>query len=153
MTDWSGSTFQIAYAPLLTTVGAGWTLGEFLPPQQQSSRTTSPLVTHDVETPIPGGPSFVIAEFQRLVSEWRDATQFQSSLALSTRHSAYQAIVHLGAEIVPALLRELKREPGPWFVALREITGVDPVDPVHRGNMQAMAAAWLKWGRDNGLIT
>jgi len=160
VTDWSGSTLPITYVPMLTAVGAGWTLGEFLPPQQQSTRTAVQPTIREVETQIPGGPSLdivnrealLIEQFRRLAAEWRDATQFQSSLARSTNHPAYQAIIELGAEIIPVLLHELRRQPEPWFVALREITGVDPVAPTQRGNMQAMAAAWLRWGRDNGLI-
>lgn len=56
MTDWSGSTIPMTYAPLLTAVGAGWTLGEFLPPQQQSTPPAAQPTTRDVETPTPGGP-------------------------------------------------------------------------------------------------
>jgi hypothetical protein len=67
-------------------------------------------------------------------------------------HPAYRAIVSLGDEAVPLLLEELQRQPEPWFAALREMTGEDPVLPAHRGKMQAMANAWIQWGRARGLI-
>jgi hypothetical protein len=92
------------------------------------------------------------ATFRSLAQEWRDATKFQSLLKNSTSHPTYRAIVHLGDEIVPLLLQELERRPEPWFAALREITGADPVTPAERGKMQAMADAWLRWGRGRGLI-
>lgn len=90
--------------------------------------------------------------FRALAKQWRDATRFQSVVAQSTSHPAYRAIVQLGEEVVPLLLRELRQQPEPWFVALREITGVDPVRPEYRGDMRAIANAWLRWGHDSGLI-
>lgn len=87
-----------------------------------------------------------------LAKEWREATRFQSSLTHITEHPTYRAIVQLGEEVVPVLLRELQRRPEPWFAALREITGADPVRPEQRGDMRAMAEAWLGWGRAHGFI-
>lgn len=95
----------------------------------------------------------VIAEaFRSLSEEWRQATRFQSSVRHITNHLAYRAIVQLGEEVLPLILRELRRRPEPWFAALREITGADPVRPEHRGNMRAIAETWLRWGRDHGFI-
>ena len=90
--------------------------------------------------------------FHALAEEWRSATRFQSSLTQVTGHDAYRSIIGLGDEIVPVLLRELCRQPEPWFAALREITGAEPVLPHQRGDMRAMADAWLRWGRQQGLI-
>lgn len=94
----------------------------------------------------------LIEVFHQLATEWRAATRFQSSLVQAANHPAYRAIVQLGTEVVPVLLRELQRQPQPWFLALRELTGADPVGPRHRGNVRAIADAWLHWGRDRGLI-
>lgn len=94
----------------------------------------------------------IVAEaFRELADEWRRATRFQSSLDRITNHPAYRAVVDLGQDVVPAILRELKSRPEPWFAALREIAQSDPVRPEDRGNMHAMADAWLRWGRDHGL--
>jgi hypothetical protein len=90
--------------------------------------------------------------FRTLADEWRHATRFYSSLEQITEHPAYRAIVELGEEIVPLLLRELRRHPEPWFAALREITGANPVETDQRGDMRAMAEAWLRWGRQHGVI-
>jgi hypothetical protein len=67
-------------------------------------------------------------------------------------HPAYRAIIDLGWQVVPLLLRDLEREPVHWFEALRAITGEDPVPPESWGNVSTMAATWLAWGRDRGLI-
>ena len=48
------------------------------------------------------------------------------------------------------LLRELEKEPDHWFVALRTITGADPVAPEDAGRMDRMSAAWVRWGKEHG---
>jgi hypothetical protein len=65
-------------------------------------------------------------------------------------HPAYQQIIGIGPAAVPLLLRELERDVDHWFWALKAITGVDPVPPASRGKVREMAAAWLRWGRDQG---
>lgn len=91
--------------------------------------------------------------FRALAETWRDDTRFESSLMQSISHPAYRSIVQLGEDVVPVLLRELQQQhPEPWFLALREITGIDPVTPNARGNMRAIINAWLHWGRARGLL-
>jgi hypothetical protein len=90
--------------------------------------------------------------FESLAEQWQTATRFDSSLARATAHPCYRAIVELGDEIVPVLLEQLQRGPEAWFTALREITGEDPVEPKQRGDMRAMARAWINWGRSRGII-
>jgi hypothetical protein len=67
-------------------------------------------------------------------------------------HPAYQEIITMGQEVVPLLLRDLEQEPDHWFAALRAITGAHPVPPEDRGDLHKMAAAWLRWGKDNGYL-
>lgn len=90
--------------------------------------------------------------FRKLADEWRSATAFDSSPDRITRHEAYRAIVDLGEEVAPLILRDLKRRPELWFAALRELLNVDPVRPEQRGNVRAMADAWLEWGQNHGLL-
>jgi hypothetical protein len=96
----------------------------------------------------------VAEEFHTLAEQWREETRFESSLAAITEHPAYRAIVALGDEVVPLLLRQLRRRGDPefWFTALREITGADPVRADQWGNVRAMSEDWLRWGRDNHLL-
>jgi hypothetical protein len=69
-----------------------------------------------------------------------------------TAHPAYQEIVAMGQEVVPLLLRDLEQEPDHWFAALGAITGAQPVPPEDRGDIEKMAAAWLRWGKDHGYL-
>jgi hypothetical protein len=62
-----------------------------------------------------------------------------------TSHPAYQAIIALGWPVVPVLLRDLEREPVPWFEALEAITGENLVPPELWGKTRQMAAAWVAW--------
>ena len=67
------------------------------------------------------------------------------------RHPAYEEIIGLGVAVVPLILLELEREPDHWFIALKRLTGADPVTAEHRGDLRAMARDWTDWGKANNL--
>lgn len=91
-------------------------------------------------------------EFRALSRQWREACGLLSSTSAMIAHPAYQEIIELGQSVVPLLLRELEQEPVHWFEALKAITGDDPVSPSDWGDIPAMTAAWLAWGRSHQLI-
>lgn len=88
--------------------------------------------------------------FHDLVATWKRERGPHSSSARLAEHPAYRAIIAMGPEVVPWLLRELEREPDHWFRALYALTGVNPVPPESRGRIREMAEAWLRWGRQQG---
>jgi hypothetical protein len=90
--------------------------------------------------------------FATLAEHWKTETALLSSTTAIVSHSAYRAIIDLGPLAVPLLLRDLEREPVHWFEALQAITGENPVPREHGGNSRALAADWLTWGRQRGLI-
>ena len=90
------------------------------------------------------------SRFEQLSRQWRAATGHLSSADAMAMHPAYKEIVGMGVNVVPLILADLEREPDHWFYALRMITGASPVPAEDRGDMQKMAAAWVKWGRKNG---
>ena len=94
----------------------------------------------------------VAEQFRALAEEWKSATALLSSSTALAAHPAYRAIIALGPSAMPLMLRELEQEPVHWFEALQAISGEDPVPPEHWGNIPAMAADWLAWGRQQGLI-
>jgi hypothetical protein len=89
-------------------------------------------------------------EFDRLASAWRADTRAVSSLTQMVNHPAYQQIIAMGPRAVAPILREMSREPGHWGPALHAITGAKPVPPEHEGQLKLVAAAWLKWAREQG---
>ena len=67
-------------------------------------------------------------------------------------HSAYQQIIGIGGDAIPMLLREMERNYGRWFWALKSISREEPMTPEQRGKTKQMIEAWLNWGRKNGYI-
>jgi hypothetical protein len=94
----------------------------------------------------------VARQFHLLAEQWKTATELLSSTTMMVSHPAYRAIIALGPAVVPLLLRDLEQESDHWFEALQAITGEDPVPREHWGNIPAMKADWLAWGRQRGLI-
>ncbi len=92
------------------------------------------------------------SQFRRLAKQWRDETIFLSSLDDIVMHPAYQKIISMGASAVPLILKELQKQTNHWFWALREITGEDPVSPQDAGKIKKIAALWIGWGKQKGLI-
>src|SRR5947199_9625078 len=89
-------------------------------------------------------------KFRRLASVWLAETAVVSSSSDLVAHPAFQEIVGMGPAVIPLLLRELGKRSGHWHRALRRITGVDPVAPEDRGNIDKAAEAWLRWGKEQG---
>lgn len=90
--------------------------------------------------------------FDTLADEWRRETAHLSSLTKKITHPAYLRIISLGYRAVPLILKRLEREPAYWFVALRALSGQDPVPAGDVGNFRATREAWLTWGRSKGFI-
>ncbi len=103
--------------------------------------------------PISGGPvgtaTETQAEFERLTTQWKQDTAHLSSTAMIAEHPAYQEIIGMGKDVIPFILHDLEESPSQWFWALGSITGESPVRPADRGNVDAMTASWLDWGRRN----
>ena len=96
--------------------------------------------------------AFVRSEekFVRLRDEWKSQRGPSSSTTKLVMHPAYQTIIGMGRDAIPFLLRELETNVDNWFWALRSITEANPVPEEAQGDGQAMAKAWLAWGRDQG---
>jgi len=102
------------------------------------------IVAHHQET--------VVSRFTRLASRWRESRGVpHSTAARMAMHPAYQEIIGMGRDALPLILAELRREVDHWFWALRAITGADPVEPGHEGDLPAMAADWLRWARQQNI--
>ena len=84
--------------------------------------------------------------FSALARQWSEDTQFVSSAREMAEHPAYRSIIELGWPVVPCLLADLRDSGNHWYLALREITGENPVAPEDRGHVDRMTRAWLEWG-------
>lgn len=92
----------------------------------------------------------IARRFAALREEWLEQTRQLSSTTQIAMHPAYQAIIGMGPAALPLIFAELRREPGPWFWALKAITGEDPVPAQDRGDLVRMTAAWLEWDAARG---
>ena len=93
----------------------------------------------------------VARRFQRLAAQWNATTRFRSNTHAPRTHPVYLELVALGEPIVPLILEELERGPNvSWFAVLATINGENPVPPAQAGCVDAMARAWLDWGRQRG---
>jgi hypothetical protein len=101
--------------------------------------------------PSPAQPAETVeARFRRLVAAWEQATAHLSSMTAASKHPAYQEIIAMGPAVMPYLLRDLEDNETHWFVALKAITGADPIPPSAAGNVPKMIEAWLQWAKDKG---
>jgi hypothetical protein len=91
-------------------------------------------------------------QFRKLADAWRLQTAAVSSTSEIVSNFYYYQIIGLGEGVVPYILRELESKGGQWYLALRAITNENPVPDEEIGNIKKMKAAWLKWGRERGLI-
>ena len=90
--------------------------------------------------------------FNELADQWEIETVFLSSSEQVSKHPAYQEIIGMGKQAVPLILERMQAQRGHWFIALRAITGANPVKPADRGKVAVMQTSWLEWGEANGYI-
>jgi len=93
-------------------------------------------------------------DFYELLEKWKAETDGLSSVRQISMNEHYQCIVGLGPKAIPIILQELAKHPDYLFWALKCIArpASDPIQENERGDIGAMAAAWIQWGKDNGYI-
>jgi hypothetical protein len=91
-------------------------------------------------------------DFERLADAWRNEVQFSSSILEIVMNKNYQSIIGQGRAIVPFILNDLKNGPDHWYWALAAITGANPAEHAPPGDIAAISAAWLDWGKRSGII-
>ena len=91
-------------------------------------------------------------QFLKLAEKWKKETGFHSSILHITRNDNYLEIIGMGKDVVPFILKDLKKAPYQWFVALKAITKENPILPEHFGSVKRMRQDWLEWGKRKNLI-
>ena len=91
-------------------------------------------------------------QFENLANQRERETALLSNSSRAAEHPAHQEIITMGQPAVPLILKRMQSSGGHWFEALHRITGEDPVNPEHRGNIGAMQRSWLDWGKRNGVL-
>ena len=85
------------------------------------------------------------ARFRELWEDWKSATRHLSNPRQIVSHPAYQAIIRMGREALPFILRDLRsEEPDFWGPALTQITRVEEHPPLEQAQtIQGVAGFWL----------
>jgi hypothetical protein len=79
--------------------------------------------------------------FLLLASKWQAETGSLSSVTKRVMHPSYQAIVGMGQDVVPILLRDLEMTGRDWFWALSAITQENPIAREDAGRVDKMTSA------------
>ena len=112
------------------------------------------LVASKAATRRPADTQRSLAErFQEQADKWERETAFLSATPMIVMHESYQAIMSMGPDVVPILLRDMQKTRRHWFWALRHLEpGADPIPSKDHGNVDKMIEAWVEWGRMKGKI-
>ncbi len=90
--------------------------------------------------------------FLTLAATWKANTLLSSSMRDIVADSSYLQIIGMGQKVIPFILKDLESAPAHWFLALRSITGTDPVTRDAIGDVKKMRECWLSWGKENGYV-
>ena len=90
--------------------------------------------------------------FDEQAERWKRETRHLSSPTQKMMHPSYQAVLGMGKEVVPLLLRDLAQNRTEWFWALSYLTQENPIRREDAGKMDTMIAAWVGWGKERGLL-
>ncbi|EKD24112.1 MAG: hypothetical protein ACD_81C00106G0004 [uncultured bacterium] len=91
--------------------------------------------------------------FSILSDTWENDSKYSSSANDLLRNPSYLEIISMGKDALPFIFEDLRKYPRHWFVALRIITGFDPVPYDKKGNVAEMTRIWLIWAKQNGYIS
>ena len=102
----------------------------------------------------------ILEKYRVLRDELNYNTGHFSTIALITRHPAYDKILALGNGVIPVILAEFDKYlqtdenddfPGHWAMkVLRVLSGSEPEDKATPGVVIEMIQSWVKWGEKNG---
>ena len=92
-----------------------------------------------------------VAKFHRHAAAWEGAMFL--FLSEMFKDEDYLAIIDMGPAVVPLILRRLEAKPHWWMPALIRLTGVDPTERRHLGDLMEERKVWLDWGKQQGYLT
>jgi hypothetical protein len=87
-----------------------------------------------------------IAEtFQNYFVNWLDETGASSSTQEMFENRYYKKIINMGWDAVPHIIYQLRIKPEHLFKALKDITGIPMINPIHAGHLYDMARDCIQW--------
>ncbi|AFC85434.1 hypothetical protein [Frateuria aurantia] len=95
------------------------------------------------------------ASFRLLAEKLKDDVRMSSSLSDMESSKYFRDILSMNGDVVRWILEDIKsnrKDPFPWFKALRLLTDEDPAKIAPRGDWVAMADKWIAWGESDGRL-
>ncbi len=92
-------------------------------------------------------------EFKALSMKWQSETGFYST-SVQKVNDTYLEIIAKGRNVIPYIIKEMEKGGSVhWHIALKAITGVNPV-PIEKMNQsKEVKRAWVEWGKKNNFIS
>lgn len=84
-------------------------------------------------------------EICNAIEAWFSDTEFMSSIDDMKRVLSFGRLVSLGQAALPKIIESLSKEPSLLGLVAGEIVGEDPITDEIRGDVRAMAGAWIGW--------
>lgn len=82
---------------------------------------------------------------KKLIEDWHNETLLMSSTDEMQKVESFSQIVRYGRSALPSIVDDLERKPSLLMLAAAEITGENPITEGIRGDIRAMAGAWVGW--------
>jgi hypothetical protein len=97
----------------------------------------------DIARPVLG--MNVSVAVKKLIEDWHNETLLMSSTDEMQKVESFSQIVRYGRSALPSIVDDLERKPSLLMLAAAEITGENPITEGIRGDIRAMAGAWVGW--------
>jgi hypothetical protein len=88
-------------------------------------------------------------KFWDLIRQWEYDTRYVSSASQILGHSSVTAIIQMGQEVIPLVLKAMNENFHLAFV-LHKLTGEWPVKDDYKGNGPMIIKSWRKWAQKRG---
>ena len=88
-------------------------------------------------------------KFWDLVRQWEYDTKYTSSASQILSHSSVAAMIQMGPEAIPLVLKAMKENFHITYV-LHKLTGDWPVRDEYAGNGPKIIECWRKWAKKHG---
>src|SRR5438094_4016667 len=96
-------------------------------PSARLRRKEPPMATDLTTDRLTESAEDLAKRFAALAARWKKETLHHSRMDKVAAHPAHREIIAMGEKVVPLILADLEKTLAPWFMALDEITGADPI--------------------------
>lgn len=90
--------------------------------------------------------------FNKLKDDFSIETMFFSNPSDIFSNSHYLKLVSLGSSALPLIMEDWEHSELPWFYALSQITGENPIKDESAGDVRLMKKDWKEWFNQNQIV-